>query len=94
MAVTTPNYQVSNQGDVTPRPAAFFAKVLPCLRKWATTKRPISNAGRLCGFGASDRADPGDVAEALESPPEGFSVPLRVDVQIGRTWAACKRGVA
>ena len=30
------------------------------------------------------------VTDAMESLPEGFSVPLRVDVQSGKTWAACQ----
>ena len=31
------------------------------------------------------------VTDALESPPEGFSVPLKVEVHTGKTWATRKR---
>ena len=31
------------------------------------------------------------VKEAMESVPEGFTVPLKVDVKTGRTWADCTR---
>ncbi len=30
------------------------------------------------------------VVEAMESVPAAFSVPLRIDIRTGRTWAACK----
>jgi DNA polymerase I-like protein with 3'-5' exonuclease and polymerase domains len=30
------------------------------------------------------------VVAAMEAVPEGFSVPLKVDVKAGRTWADCK----
>ena len=30
------------------------------------------------------------VVEAMESTPAGFSVPLKVEVKTGRTWAECK----
>jgi DNA polymerase-1 len=30
------------------------------------------------------------VRDAMETLPEGFTVPLKVDVTIGRTWADCK----
>ena len=30
------------------------------------------------------------VIEAMETPPAGFSVPLKVEVKTGRTWAGCK----
>jgi DNA polymerase I-like protein with 3'-5' exonuclease and polymerase domains len=30
------------------------------------------------------------VAAAMESMPDGFSVPLKVEVKMGRTWAECK----
>ena len=30
------------------------------------------------------------VVEATEALPTGFSVPLKVEIKIGRTWAECK----
>ena len=30
------------------------------------------------------------VRDAMETLPEGFSVPLKVEAKTGRTWAACK----
>jgi len=30
------------------------------------------------------------VLAAMEAMPAGFSVPLKVDVKVGRTWAECK----
>ena len=30
------------------------------------------------------------VVEAMEAAPAGFSVPLKVEVKAGRTWADCK----
>jgi hypothetical protein len=30
------------------------------------------------------------VIEAMESTPEGFTVPLKVEVKVGKTWADCK----
>jgi DNA polymerase-1 len=30
------------------------------------------------------------VVEAMEATPEGFGVPLKVEVKVGRTWADCK----
>ena len=30
------------------------------------------------------------VVAAMESRPAGFSVPLKVEVKTGRTWADCK----
>jgi DNA polymerase I-like protein with 3'-5' exonuclease and polymerase domains len=30
------------------------------------------------------------VASAMEVAPVGFSVPLKVDIHTGRTWAGCK----
>ena len=30
------------------------------------------------------------VSTAMESRPHGFSVPLKVEVKTGRTWAECK----
>ena len=30
------------------------------------------------------------VVEAMESTPVGFTVPLKVEVKSGRTWAGCK----
>jgi hypothetical protein len=30
------------------------------------------------------------VVAAMESVPDGFSVPLKVEVKVGRTWAECK----
>jgi DNA polymerase-1 len=30
------------------------------------------------------------VIEAMESTPEGFTLPLKVEVKVGKTWADCK----
>jgi len=30
------------------------------------------------------------VKDAMETLPKGFTVPLKVDIKIGRTWADCK----
>jgi DNA polymerase I-like protein with 3'-5' exonuclease and polymerase domains len=30
------------------------------------------------------------VVEAMESTPAGFTVPLKVGIKTGRTWADCK----
>ncbi len=30
------------------------------------------------------------VRDAMETPPDGFMVPLKVDIHTGRTWADCK----
>ncbi len=30
------------------------------------------------------------VVAAMEAVPEGFSVPLKVDIKMGRTWAECR----
>ena len=30
------------------------------------------------------------VVEAMEAVPEGFSIPLKVEIHTGRTWAECK----
>jgi DNA polymerase I-like protein with 3'-5' exonuclease and polymerase domains len=30
------------------------------------------------------------VVAAMESVPAGFTVPLKVDIKTGRTWAECK----
>ena len=32
------------------------------------------------------------VVAAMETMPAGFSVPLKVEVKNGRTWAECKSG--
>jgi len=32
------------------------------------------------------------VQAAMETPPAGFSVPLKVEIKTGRTWAECKCG--
>jgi DNA polymerase-1 len=33
------------------------------------------------------------VREAMEAVPEGFAMPLKVDIKTGRTWADCKETV-
>ena len=43
-------------------------------------------------FGAGAFFWPNLTVAALESRPPGFTVPIRVDVGIGPTWAACKLG--
>jgi DNA polymerase I-like protein with 3'-5' exonuclease and polymerase domains len=30
------------------------------------------------------------VRDAMETPPDGFVLPLKVDIKTGRTWADCK----
>ena len=43
---------------------------------------------RICGQTAPTMVE--IVVAAMESVPAGFSVPLRVEIKMRRTWAECK----